>query len=334
MDEYLSNTLGQVSPVQTITMPTAASGSNAALTLVGTGVEGFLQLSTNGQYLVMAGYGVAPGTATPQSSAASVINRVIGRVDINSLAIDTTTALTDSHGTSNIRSATSTNGTDLWTGGGGTSPAGVCYAPLGSTTGTRVNTSGNSGTTRRVAKIFNGQLYVSGASTGGPNLSINSVGTGTPTSGSAETNLPGMPTSGTHSTYDFWFQNTTTVYLADDGNAASGGGIQKWTFDGTNWVLQYTLLNNGATNTAVRGLTGYTDSSGNAILFATTSVASANALITVTDTGAASTASTLATAPANTAFRGVQFIPNVPEPGTAMLLVVGVVGLAANRRRR
>src|SRR5207244_2565061 len=103
------------------------------------------------------------------------------------------------------------------------------------------------------------------------------------TGGQTYTELPGMPTTGTHSNYDFWFKDAGTLYVADDGGAATGGGIQKWALISGTWNLQYTLLNNGTTTTGVRGLAGTIDGSGNAVLFTTTSAASANQIIKLTD---------------------------------------------------
>jgi hypothetical protein len=36
-----------------------------------------------------------------------------------------------------------------------------------------------------------------------------------------------------------WFKDANTLYIADDGSAASGGGIQKWTQSGGTWSLAY-----------------------------------------------------------------------------------------------
>src|SRR5258706_16141647 len=121
----------------------------------------------------------------------------------------------------------------------------------------------------RVVNIFNGQLYVSSST--GTLLGISTAGSGLPTtaSSSAITLLPGMPTTGTHSSYDFWFRDANTLFVADDGSAASGGGIQKWSLSAGTWSLSYTLLNNGTTTTAVRGLAGTVNGNGEAVLFGT-----------------------------------------------------------------
>jgi hypothetical protein len=317
--------------LQTIALPTAVSGLNQPLTLSGTATsEGFLTLSGDRQYLTMGGYGVGPGVVAPSTSNAPVVGRVVGRIDLFG-NINTTTVLGDAYSGSNIRSAVSTDGLSLWTSGnagsglGGT--AATRYTTLGATSSTQLHSTASN---MRVANIFNGQLYVSSStSSGGGLYGVATVGTGSPTtSGQAITTLPGMPTSGTHSAYDFWFRDPTTLYIADEGGAAAGGGIQKWIFGGSTWSLQYTLLNNGTTTTACRGLAGMVDGLGNTVLFATTG----SALIAVTDSGSGATATTLATAPANTAFRGVELL--IPEPSSAGLVLLGLAAWILNRKRQ
>jgi hypothetical protein len=124
---------------------------------------------------------------------------------------------------------------------------------------------------------------------------------------------PLLPASN-RSTYGFWFKDASTLYVADDGGAANGGGIQKWTESGGTWSLEYTLLNTGTTTTGTRGLAGTIDDGDNAVLFATTTQTSNNNLIRVVDTGAASTATTLASAGVNAVFRGVEFVGSVTPP--------------------
>jgi PEP-CTERM motif-containing protein len=321
LDEYTpTGTL-----VQQIALPTSASGSSDALTLSGTSTaEGFLSISSDGNYLTLGGYNQTVG-GTTAANAASAVNRVVGLVNISTGSADTTTAL--SSGTSgNIRSVATANGSSFYVA---SSSAGVGYVgTFGSVTSalqlstTPVNT--------RVVNISGGQLYVSSSS--GTFLGLSTIGSGLPTTaGQTTTGLAGFPTSGTHSSYDYWFANSSTVYVADDGSAAAGGGIQKWTLSGGTWSLQYTLLNNGTSTTDVRGLTGEIVG-GNTELFGTTSTTS---LIEVTDTGAGSSDTVLATAGANTAFRDVVLVPNVvPEPSTLALLGLGAAGWFFLRRRK
>jgi hypothetical protein len=339
--------------VQSVGLPIAVSGGNKPLTLSGSVTSvGFIALSTDGKYLTLGGYAAVPGTAVTSVSA-STVNRVIGRVDVNAnlttANINTTTSLTDAYNgvstgtTADIRSVVSTNGTDFWTSGavastaGGNIPTnGVRYATLGATTSTQVAVNNNN----RVANIANSQLYVSS----GANslLGPTTVGSGTPmTTGQTLSLLNGFPTTGTHSPYDFWFLNTTTLYVADDGSAVSGGGIQKWTLSAGTWSLQYTLLNstadpNAAISAGVRGLAGTIDGLGEAVLYATNSTS----LYSVTDKGTLAllsasnaTALLLATAPALTAFRGVELIPSaVPE--ISSFVMVGLIGAGAFAVRR
>jgi hypothetical protein len=197
---------------------------------------------------------------------------------------------------------------------------------LGSPTSIRLNDTASN---MRVVNIFNGQLYVSSAT--GTNLGVNTVGTGLPTTGDQANPLkllPGFVTSTSSnalSSYDFWFKDANTLYVADDGTAANRGGIQKWTLSAGTWTLQYTLLNNGSTTTGTRGLTGTTNGSGDAVLYGTTTQTSANNLITVTDTGAGATATTLATAPVNTIFRGIAWSPaaSVTPPNILSIALSG-----------
>src|SRR6185503_19129381 len=140
--------------------------------------------------------------------------------------------------------------------------------------------------------------------------------------------LPGFTPAGVTSADDFWFFDSSTIYLADQRNDLTNGGIQKWTFNfGTNlWQLQYTLGAGQLTTTAttplqagVHGLTGMINGSGQAVLFGTTfdtAGGSANKFFTVTDTGPASVVSVLGTSGLNTAFRGIEIA--LPAPAVVI----------------
>lgn len=310
--------------VQTIAMPTAVSGNNRRLTNSGTATsEGALTLSTDGRFLSLMGYNAALGTSNVPTTASSVNNRVVGLVDWNGL-IDTTTALTDAYsGTSTVsgnpRSAVTDGSGNFWLAGTGQTNPAVRFTTLGSTSSTQLNTSAPTNT--RVANIFNGQLYVSSAS--GAFQGVGTVGSGLPTTGGQSLALlPGFPTASGPSPYDFWFASASTLYVADDRTNGSGG-LQKWVFGGSTWSLAYTLA--VTANTGCRGLTG-TFSGDDPVLFATTSDSK---LVKVTDLGAGSPFTLLATAGTNTAFRGVDFTP-APEPASVFLL--SLAGLWLRRR--
>jgi hypothetical protein len=339
---------------QVISLPTTASGSNLPLLLGGLSTsEGFLQLSADGQYLTLAGYNTTlggPTTGTP------VTQKVVGRIDMAGTVDTSTTLGPASSAVGAVRSAVTSNGTDIWVG---TSAQGIHYTTLGATgVSTRLSTGAPSN--MRVVDIFDNKLYWSSAS--GSNFGVgtyasaanpgdfnldgtvdvadevmwektNSANTGMyntwvenfaeqgggsdlhTTSGQTPVLLTGFPTSGSHSSYDYWFKDSNTLYVADDGSVANAGGIQKWTYNGSTWSLAYTLLNNGIVNTAVRGLTGGINVNGDPVLFATTSEGGNNNLIMVADTGASSVANTIASAGTNKVFRGVALVPsNDPLP--------------------
>jgi hypothetical protein len=286
--------------VQTIALPTSAT---TALTDSGSATsEGFLNLSVDGQYLIQVGYRAIPGTAAVVATTSANNPRVIGRTDMNG-NIDTTTALSDAYSAGNIRSATSDDGTHFWTAGTSAAGAGVRYvASLGATTSTQLSTTI---TNTRVVRIQNGQLYVSSAT--GTFQGISAVGSGVPTtSGQTIALLPGFPTAAGPSSYDYFFADANTLYVADDRTNGSGG-IQKWTLSGGTWTLAYTLAVNATTG--CRGLTGDV-TSGQNVLYAT-SVPGAGPIqvVTVTDTGAGSLFTPLVTAATNTAFRGIRHLP-------------------------
>ena len=104
--------------VQSIPLPTTVSGQNNQLIASGTATsEGLLSRSTDGQYLVLTGYARNLGlTGSLAGTAAASVPRSVGRVGFDG-TIDTSTALTDFADLNNPRTATSTDGTNLWVGG-------------------------------------------------------------------------------------------------------------------------------------------------------------------------------------------------------------------------
>jgi hypothetical protein len=307
----------------------------------------FMQLSADGRYLMTGGYDTAPGSTNPP---ANTIDRVIARVDMNG-NVDTSTVF---GGTAvQPRSVVSDDGSRFWI----QTSSNLLFESFGGTSATTV-----SGASNRVADIFDNRLWISSTSStvGGtgniamatttPNLPTSgtgfayhpfavqsNVGHGGPATFVMLDNTPGVGYDG--STMD-------TMYLAlnDAVNATpnNGGGLQKWTFDGTAWTLQYTLTNGLSTSNSDKmqgGLFGVAyaglDATTGLPIFVATTVGSGtgalgNALVSIIDSGPTSTFTQIAVSPDGSFFRGVEV---VPEP-SSLLGVAGMALLVGRRRRK
>jgi hypothetical protein len=297
----------------TAALPIAAAGTNQPLTLAGNATsEGELSLSADGHYVVLGGYAAAPGTTGIAATTAAATNRIVGRIDA-ALAIDTSTRLDAAFSGSNIRGATTFDGTTFWatgTSSGSPNSGGAWTIALGATGGTQILATPNNS---RWCGIFADQLYGSAGSV--PFVNVFSIGTGMPTTaGQTATSLAGMPTTSGPSSYGFVLfdrnpavAGVDTLYVADDRSVATGGGVQKWTFDGTTWTLVATF-NTGLTS-GVRGLAGLVTGA-NVTLLATTSQSLPNTVVQFIDDGSATPAATVvATVITNAVYRGVAFSP-------------------------
>lgn len=286
-------------------------------------------------YAYSAGYDAADVTPSINSTATNA-PRTVGRVDVAFDSVSNARVL-QSHpqasvyNNNNIRGANGGDSSDdatvdLFSAGTGT-------AALAGWRNFRTNTQLPSGTLTNVRTVetLGGRLF---GSTGSGTVGIYLLDP----AGVNPASLY-IGTGANRSPYEFALFNDTTnpfvsegfnvAYIADD--STNFGGIQKWTYNGTTWMQDYTLAESGV---AYRGLAGQRDPvTGRVTLFATSNEASGNRLVQVTDTGAGASFTTLATVPAGYIFRGVALAP-VPEPGTLALLLGAIGGSALLYFRR
>ena len=262
--------------------------------------------------------GTAAVVATANTGGANDTRRVVGRIDTWTGTVDYSTYI-NVFSANNVRSAVYNEGADNLTITGANS--GLRTGALGAVSGATTQVGGAAPTNMRVVNQFGGANVISSASGAFQGLAA--------VVGSTTTILPGFPTAAGPSMYDFVFQTDRTVFVADDRTTVAGG-LQRWTRTGGlngdittgAWSLVNTFnLAAAAGGGDLAGLRGLAGDFANNILFATTTD---NRLVSFNGSF-----SVLATAPANTAWRGVEI---VPTPGTFALLSLG--GLLASRRRR
>lgn len=308
--------------LQSIALPTAAAEGNARLTATGRSrSEGLVARSADGRFLTVTGYDAAvgatgPGGVTLTASDPTSVGRVVGVVDTNGVA-DTTTVLKGAGVAKIIRSAATTNGEQLWaTGGNG----GILSTNRGAATSTVA--AGAAASNFNALTIQGGQLFTSGILAN----RLASLGSGTPASG-ALADLPGLPSY--LLTYGYAFADLTpaaygstaldTLYIA---NASERGGtLDKYRWNGASWVAVGYIDLEGAFGVVA-------DAKNGAVSLAVTTPTT---LISLTDPNGAAEAFTptapavLATAAANTEFRGIALAPTAPA-GPSLFLRTPLAG--------
>jgi hypothetical protein len=326
----------------------AANGESLVIMGYGINADTF----NSGGAAVYGTTALAQSTSILNNGTYTAVPRVVADISYTG-AVDTSTAVYNVFNTNNPRSVATVNGTTFYISGQGVkgdTTQGVFEVQDGSSTATPIDTA----TDTRTVEIDDGSLYVSQDSKQPSDGGTSNISTfnGLPTTATTPTVLPGISqsiilqagqanginnadigSSVNLSPENFFFANATTLYVADGGDPKQGGlgdgGLQKWTFNGTSWVLDYTLsagLNlvpdtGTAGTTGLIGLTGEVLANGTVELFATNATLGdldQTYLYGITDDLSATTLPTdesftvLDTAPADTNIRGVAFAPSAP----------------------
>jgi len=307
-----------------VNLPTTQSGSTHYLTESGSALnDGELTDSADGQSLVATGYdaptGVASITSAINTPRTVAIVSPTGTVDTSTLLSDSTTEA------NNFRSATTAaTGGSIYTGSGG----GVGITSDGGTAATYL-------TSDKVheVQVVDGQLYES------TTKNIDQVGTGLPTGG---TQTDTALLSGANLPSDFGpdqFALVTlgsgpgpdTLYVADGSNGSSSGpnAVEKYSLESGVWTATGSVTVPQAVGLAVQVVNGVANVY---VTGATTDTAANNTVLdSITDSSGfdgtlSGTASTIATAPSGTDFKGLAFAP-VAQPGQGLPEVPVVVAL-------
>ena len=338
------------SSVQTIAFP--SSGANQQTDSASATSNGYI--NTYNGYLSVPGQNLAAGTAGAAASNTKVNSILDTSGTVVTRTLFPTSGVMPFNG-NNYRSSIATTGSTFYAAGtGGSNSGGIWYNDGASFIQVSATGAGLVNNMRNV-EIYNNQLYFSSSS--GTFLGVSSLGTGLPTTaGQSATLQIDLGTGGSPYGFVMFDTNADNVldraYVADDRTNALNGGINRfdfssgaWSrtsafrFDTTSGLLSSGTATAGGSLVSIRGLAGTYDSlTSTASLFATTTEASNNRLISFADSGSLSTSTpftTLGQAGTSQVFRGVDLVP-VPEPSVVSLAAIGggLAGLMAWRRRR
>ncbi|MBF5041691.1 hypothetical protein FGE12_04760 [Aggregicoccus sp. 17bor-14] len=314
----------------------AVDSAQVSLTYTST-TEGGLTRSDNGKLVAFGAYRKPAGTASVTATATAATRSAVG-VDAagNATYVDFPGAFANS----NIRSATTVDGTGYWAAGtsnvSGTFSGGVWFNT--NPTGTPVQITSTPNNSRWVS-IYGGQLYVSSAQTSGttPFVGVVSVGTGIPqTSGAFAKVVANSANASSPNGYAFVDSDgngsVDVLYLASDNQPANKDALNVTKFtlntaDNT-WVAVADFVpalpaadSTITKGTGARGLAAARAADGTVIVYVTTGSfvqtgdpanANDNKLVFFNDNGTNKTPAVSVIAAADTGynFRGVALAPN------------------------
>ena len=276
------------------------SGSNSLIIGSATS-EGVISRSANSNFIVMVGYNTDYSyTSSLSASASTAVPRGIATIDFNGNYQFITNTVTAFSG-NNIRSGTSDGSNNFWAVG---AVSGTVYMGLASLPAILQSALADS----EVIHILNGNLCFSEQKT--TPYGIYSFA-GLPVTANGGATLL-LATGSGSSPYGFAISPDNSIaYVADDRAVSLGGGIQKYTNNGT-WGLAYTFGTGAGSTVGARGLA--VEFGQPPVIYATTAETSTNRLITITDTSSNATVRVLAAADANEVFHGVEFTPQGNAP--------------------
>ncbi len=317
---------------------TAISG----LTLSGTASsEGYLNIvrwagdgsDVNNWGVSFGGYATAPGTAGVVATTSAAVNRRAGFLRFDGTQGGANlTATANPFSANNIRGATFDAQNNV-------------FGAVGGNTGlVRADSTGASTivsttlTNARTVQISGSDMFFGTGS--GTTRGVYMVAGGTTGTGLTATNIVNMGAAA--SAYDFEIvrdiAGTPLSALVSDDQVSAAGGLYLATgWTGSTFGTPTQIMTATAMSTALGG--GTLGIRQMAVVgtdvYATTVEASANKIVKLSFANGFSngltTASVVATAGANTAFRGVEV---VPEPASMAIFGIGLAGLAVARRRR
>lgn len=338
------NADGSATNSEPVPLPTADAGAAKAFALSGdSNGNGALALSADSTSLSVAGYHAVPGPTgvvgipDPKDTLSTSIQRMVARISATggTATVDTSTVLsTNTLSTSAPRAAVSTDGQSFFVAGNGGSDsplAGVIKVPLGGASKTQI-TDSNQKNVRQV-QIAGGQLYATSDknSLAGFGRFANA---GLPTVSTAITQLGGPIVVAASPTKDYVPDamlllhtgvnpsptaiDTAYVVIDTDSSKSVVGEVRKYiSSNGTTWTKQSSVKTGD-----YPFLTGRV-AAGKVQLYLTKGSNAANSIVEVDDatpTGdfTAGSETTVATAAAGHAFRGVSLPPANWNPGIAV----------------